>query len=147
VERNVGKWEHGRLIMLLGGWFGQHEDEWAVQTASYVRTRVAETRVRLPDVLLVGQNAQPPVIEAAPILCIEILSDGDTVAETKRKCEEYIVMGSQGIWIINPLNRTGLHWTKWGWREASCLEVPGTPISIELAYLWERLDAVRPNKS
>jgi Uma2 family endonuclease len=145
VERNGGKWDHGRLIMLLGMWFGRHEDEWGIQTASDVRTRVSRTRVRLPDVLLVGQSAQPPVIEVPPVLCIEILSEGDTVAATKRKCEEYRVMGSQGVWIINPMNRTGLHWTDGCWREVSRLEVPNTALYLEMAYLWERLDAGRPS--
>jgi Uma2 family endonuclease len=145
VERNVGKWDHGRLITLLGSWFFQHEEEWGIQTASDVRTRVSDTRVRLPDVLIVDQSAQPAVIEAPPVLCIEILSEGDTVAATKRKCEEYRAMGSQGIWIIDLMNRTGLCWADGGWREVSRLEVPETPIYLEMAYLWERLDARRPN--
>ncbi len=140
VERNVGKWEHGRLIIRLGAWFFQHESEWAIQTASDVRTQVSLTRVRLPDVLLVGQDAQPPVVEATPVLCVEILSEVDTLAETKRKCGEYLAMGSQGIWIVNPLNRTALHWTNLGWCETSRLEVTGTPIYIETAYLWDRLN-------
>jgi len=145
VERNAGEWDHGRLVVLLGGWFGQHEEEWRIQTASDVRTRVSRTRVRLPDVLIVDQSAQLPVVEAPPVLCIEILSEGDTVAATKRKCEEYRAMGSQGIWIVNPMNRTALHWADNDWMEVSRLEVPGTPIYLETASLWERLDAGRPN--
>lgn len=134
VERNVGKWEHARLLILLGAWFFQHEDEWKVQTAGDIRTRVSRTRVRLPDILLVGVGAQPPV------LAVEILSDGDTLAATKKKCDEYIAMGAQGVWIINPLNRTAWHWLGNAWKEAACLEVPGTPIFVEVQYLWDRLD-------
>ena len=144
VERNVGKWEHARLQALLTIWFGMHEEEWSIQTATDIRTRVAWTKVRLPDVLLVGLEPQPAVVEAAPVLCVEILSDGDTYAETQRKCEEYIRMGSKATWIINPMNRTARYWDGLGWPEAARLEVPGTPIYVELAYLWKRLDAVRP---
>jgi Uma2 family endonuclease len=140
VERNGGKWEHGRLIILLGIWFGQHEQEWSIQTATDVRTRVSWTRVRLPDVLLAGMNPQTPVVEEAPILCVEILSEGDTYAETQRKCEEYIRMGAKATWIINPMNRTARSWNGTNWVEATRLEVPNTPIYVELQYLWNRLN-------
>jgi Uma2 family endonuclease len=143
VERNVGKWEHARLLILLGAWFFQHEEEWKVQTAGDIRTRVSQTRVRLPDVLLVGLAAQPPVVEEAPVLAIEILSDGDTLAATKKKCDEYIAMGAKGVWIINPLNRSGWHWLGTEWKEAARLEVPGTPIYVETQYLWDRLDRAK----
>ncbi|MBV8675338.1 MAG: Uma2 family endonuclease [Acidobacteriaceae bacterium] len=140
VERNVGKWEHARIQALLGAWFCQHEDEWKIQTATDLRTRVARTRVRLPDVLLVGLGPQPPVIDEHPVLAVEILSDGDTLAATKRKCDEYIAMGTKGVWIINPVNRTAFHWLGADWKEAARLEVPGTPIYVESQYLWEMLD-------
>ena len=143
VKRNMGKWEHARLQALLTIWFGQHEDDWKVQTATDVRTRVAWTRVRLPDVLLVGLSAQAPVIDEAPVLAVEILSDGDTLSATKRKCDEYIAMGAIGVWIINPLNRTAWHWLGSEWREAARLEVPGTPIHVEVQYLWDRLDQAK----
>jgi Uma2 family endonuclease len=143
VERNVGKWEHGRIQALLTIWFGQHEDEWKVQTATDIRTRVGWTRVRLPDVLLVGLAAQPPVIEEAPVLAVEILSDGDTLAATKKKCSEYIDMGAKGVSIINPLNRTALQWDGASWKEATRLEVAGTPVYIEVQYIWDRLNRAK----
>ena len=140
VERNVGKWEHARIQALLTIWFGQHEEEWKIQTATDLRTRVAWTRVRLPDVLLVGLGAQPPVIDQPPVLAVEILSEGDTLAATKKKCDEYIAMGAKGVWIVNPLNRTAWHWLGSEWKQAARLEVPGTPIYVEAQYLWDRLD-------
>jgi Uma2 family endonuclease len=147
VERNVGKWEHGRIQALLGAWFCQHEDEWKIQTATDIRTRVAWTRVRLPDVLVVGLAAQPPVVEEAPVLAVEILSDGDTLAATKKKCDEYMGMGAQGVWIINPLNRTAWHWVGTGWKESARLEVPGTPVYVEIQYLWDRLDKAKSDRA
>jgi Uma2 family endonuclease len=140
VERNVGKWEHARVQALLAIWFGQHEAEWSIQTATDIRTRVAWTKVRLPDVLLVGLGPQPDVIDQAPILCVEILSEGDTYAETQRKCEEYIRMGSKATWIISPMNRTARSWNGTAWVETTRLEVPNTPIYMELQYLWDRLN-------
>jgi len=147
VERNVGKWEHARLQALLTIWFGQHEDEWKIQTATDIRTRVAWSRVRLPDVLLVGLTAQPPVVEEAPVLAVEILSDGDTLAATRKKCDEYIAMGAKGVWIINPLNRTGWQWNGKDWIEATRLEIAGTPIYVEVQYLWDQLDKAKAGRA
>ena len=143
VERNVGKWEHARLQAILAAWFFQHEEQWAIQTATDVRTRVAWTRVRLPDVLVVGLEPQPQVVQEAPVLCVEILSEGDTYAETQRKCEEYIQMGSKGVWIINPMNRTARSWSDSGWKETARLEVFRTAIYVELDYLWSKLDQAK----
>lgn len=141
VERAVGGWEQGRIqAALLAAWFGQREDEWNIQGAIGARTRVAWTRVRLPDVLLVGLAAQPPVVEEAPVLAVEILSDGDTLAVTKRKCDEYIAMGAKGVWIINPLNRKAWQWDGSDWKEAIRLEVAGTPVYVDVQYLWNKLD-------
>jgi Uma2 family endonuclease len=146
VERNVGKWEHGRIQAVLAGWLGPHEDEWNIQGATGVRTRVSGTKVRLPDVLLVGLAAQPPVIEEAPVLAVEILSEGDTLAATKKKCDEYIAMGAKGVWIVNPLNWTGWQWDGANWQEATRLEVAGTPIHVEIQYLWDQLDKARASR-
>lgn len=144
VERNVGKWEHARLQALLTIWFGQHESEWMIQTATELRTRTSWTKVRLPDVLLVGLGPQPDVIEAAPVLAVEILSDGDTYAETQKKCEEYIAMGTAAVWIINGMNRTAKQWDGTRWNYTSHLEVPGTQIYVELPELFAKLDAGKP---
>ena len=143
VERNVGKWEHGRTQAALAAWFFQHEKEWKIQTATDVRTRVTWTRVRLPDVLLVGLGAQPAVVEEPPVLAVEILSDGDTLAAAKKKCDEYIAMGAKGVWIVNPLNRTAHQWDGSAWKESTRLEVAGTPVYVEVQYLWERLDRTK----
>ncbi len=143
VERNVGKWEHARVQALLAIWFGQHETEWSIQTATELRTRVAWTRVRLPDVLLVSLEPQPDIITAPPILAIEILSEGDSYQETQIKCADYIQMGSKAVWIINPMDRTARSWNGSGWVETTRLEVFGTPIHLELQYLWDRLNPAR----
>jgi Uma2 family endonuclease len=143
VERNVGKWEHARVQALLAIWFGQHETEWSIQTATELRTRVAWTRVRLPDVLLVSLEPQPDIITAPPILAIEILSEGDSYQETQIKCADYVQMGSKAVWIINPMDRTARFWNGSSWVEATRLEVSGTPIHLELQYLWDRLNPAR----
>ena len=45
VERTMGTWEHGRLHMVPGMCFGQHEAKWGVMVAAEWRTQVGPTRV------------------------------------------------------------------------------------------------------
>jgi Uma2 family endonuclease len=139
VERNMGKWEHSRIQALLTIWFGNHEREWQVQTVTEWRTQVSGTRVRIPDVLLVRQGAQPDVLSDPPLLIVEILSPDDSYSDTQKRADDYLRMGVQTIWIIDPATRTGRVCSGRSWVEAARLEVAGSPIFVELASLFEGL--------
>ncbi|SFS16078.1 Endonuclease, Uma2 family (restriction endonuclease fold) [Granulicella pectinivorans] len=143
VERNMGTWEHGRLQMLLGIWFGQHEAEWGVMVAAEWRTQVSETRIRIPDVTVVISGPQTPVLHDAPLLLIEILSPDDTYSATERKAQDYMRMGVNTVWIIDPETRTGRMCIGATWTAATRLEVPGTPIYVELPNLFAGLAPTR----
>ena len=140
MERNVGKWEHSRIQMWLGWWFIQHESEWLVSGATEWRTRVSETRVRIPDLVLVLTGPQPDVLTEAPLLVVEILSPDDTYADTERRASDYQKMGVQAIWMIDPATRTGRVCLGNAWTQAERLEVPGTPIFVELSTLFAELE-------
>jgi Uma2 family endonuclease len=141
VERNMGKWEHARIQALLTMWFGLHERDWNIQTATEWRTRVSETRVRIPDVVLVGRGAQPDVLDNPPILIIEILSPGDTYADTQTRARDYLQMGVLTIWIIDPETRSARICSGAAWTETTRLEVRDTPIFLDLPTLFASLDA------
>ena len=140
VERSMGKWQHARVQALLTIWFGQHESLWRVQTATEWRTRVAETRVRIPDLVLVPTGLQPDILDEPPILVVEILSPGDTYADTQMRARDYLLMGVKTIWIIDPETRSGRVCTGASWTQTERLEVHGTPIYAELEPLFAALD-------
>jgi len=147
-ERNVGQNEHARLQVLLSAWFAQHEDEWHVVTFSDIRVQIAPTMVLIPDVLLTRPIPQPAVIQTPPVLCVEIISPDDTLAETKTKCLNYLGMGATAAWIIDPWKRAG-YWSYGSgdqecfWRKANTLEIPGTPIWVDLLPLFEKIALTR----
>ena len=140
LERNVGKWEHARLQALLAFWFKSQEKPWAVKVATEPRVQVSPTRIRIPDVILVGRVRQPEVITDAPILVIEILSPDDTYTDTQRRAADYLSMGVGAVWIIDPTSRTGRQCVGDTWTAAEVLKVPGTAITIELGKLFADLD-------
>jgi Uma2 family endonuclease len=140
VERNMGKWEHSRIQALLAMWFGQHEPQWGVMVATEWRTLVSSTRVRIPDVVLVRQEPQPEVLASPPVLIVEILSPDDTYSDIQSRAADYLRMGVQTIWIIDPATRTGRVCSGPSWIEANRLEVAGTPIHVELTTLFASLN-------
>ncbi|SEG48323.1 Putative restriction endonuclease [Bryocella elongata] len=141
LERNVGKWEHARLQALLAQWLGMHESIWNLLVSTEQRTRVTETRVRVPDLVAVRPGPHPDVLTDPPLLVIEILSPDDTYTALEERCQDYLTMGVETVWVIDPRTRTGRICRASGWVSAQRLEVPGTPIHVELPMLFGRLES------
>ena len=138
-ERNVGKWEHARLQWLLAAWFVQHEQTWNIIGSTEQRMRVAPNRIRIPDLVVLRPAPQPDVLTDPPLLIVEILSPDDTYSELQERCEDYLRMGVQTIWLIDPATRSGRMCTSAGWIAADRLEVPDTPIHVDLAPLFAQI--------
>jgi Uma2 family endonuclease len=141
-ERNVGKWEHARVQWLLALWFGTHEKEWGITGSTEQRVRVAENRVRVPDLVVLTAGAQPEVLTDPPLLVIEILSPDapdDSYSDTQERAQDYREMGVETVWIIDPKTRTGRMCSGADWVEASRLEVKGTPLFVNLPEIFAQL--------
>lgn len=74
--------------------------------------RVLEKFVRIPDIAYTSWERMPnrrvpqaKVPEVVPNLCVEVLSEGNTVAEMARKLKEYFVAGVDLVWFIDPDER------------------------------------------
>jgi Uma2 family endonuclease len=139
-ERNMGKWDHARLQALLTSWFESQEASWCVMVATEWRIRVAATRVRIPDVVLVTDGPQPDVLTDPPVLIVEILSPDDSYTDTQERAADYRRMGVGTVWIIDPKTRTGRYCVDDVWTASKRLIVPGTPVFVDLDWLFGRLD-------
>jgi Uma2 family endonuclease len=139
-EKPVVQWVHGRLQMLIGIWFGAHEDEWKVLVGAEVRTQVSASRVRLPDVVVVAAGPQPGVLTAPPLIVIEILSPDDRYTETERRAQDYRRMGVSNIWLIDPETRTARVCGENAWVETTRFTVDGSEIYLDVAALFAQLD-------
>jgi len=139
-ERNVGKWEHSRLQVLLAVWFSSREAEWGVLTATEQRTQVSPTRVRIPDLIVVRDGEQPDVTVEPPLLVVEILSPDDTYSDTEERAEDYFRMGVSTVWIIDPKTRTGRMCSRTAWISSARLEVSDSPIYVDLSEIFAGLD-------
>ncbi|MGO9316392.1 MAG: Uma2 family endonuclease [Terracidiphilus sp.] len=138
-ERNVGKWEHARVQWLLAAWFFAHEKQWGITGSTEQRVRVAENRVRVPDLVVLTAGAQPEVLTDPPLLVIEILSPDDTYSDTQERAQDYRAMGVETVWIIDPKTRTGRMCSGTKWVESSRLEVKGTALYVNLPDIFSQL--------
>jgi Uma2 family endonuclease len=138
-ERNVGKCEHARVQALLAAWFVNHEQAWGIACSTEQRVRVAENRVRVPDLVVLTSGPQPDVLTEPPLLVIEILSPDDTDSDTEERARDYRSMGVEAVWIIDPKTRTGRVCNANGWIESPRLQVKDTPIFVELKDLFLHL--------
>ena len=138
-ERNVGKWEHARVQWLLALWFGTHEREWGITGSTEQRVRVSESRIRVPDLVVLRAGAQPEVLTEPPLLVIEILSPDDSYSDTQERAQDYRAMGVETVWIIDPKTRSGRMCSGVEWVEASRLEVKQTPLYVSLTDIFSQL--------
>jgi Uma2 family endonuclease len=142
-ERNAGNYEHARLIALLAASIGKLERQWGVAGCISPRLTTSPGRVRVPDLAVTVAGPQPDVLIEPPLLVIEILSPDDTYSDTRERAEDYRNMGVETVWIIDPKTRTGRVCSGSVWHLAARLEVPGTPIFVDLQPLLDQIQSSR----
>jgi Uma2 family endonuclease len=97
----------------------------------------------VPDVCVL-RSSDPfvPIIPKAPLICIEVLSPEDRIQRMQERIEDYAEMGVEHIWLIDPVSRHAWVATPDGShnRVETEFTVPGTPIRIVLAELFNEFD-------
>ncbi len=142
-ERNMGGMKHSMLQTELAFWFRAHSAEWNVRPLTELRTRVATTRVRLPDVSVVriDHALAEEVRETPPLIAIEVLSPDDRLNLVVVRLRDFRRMGIEHVWLIDPAERVAFTYAD-GLKlvEEDRLTVPGTPIYLDLPQLFQALN-------
>jgi Uma2 family endonuclease len=114
VEKAMG-FDEARIATQLAYLINAYldEDDLGICVGADGMMRIAPGLVRIPDVSFISWGRLPgrespkdPVPDLAPDLAVEILSEGNTPAEMKRKVGEYFDAGVQLVWLIDPRKRT-----------------------------------------
>jgi Uma2 family endonuclease len=112
LERNVGEWDHSRLQTLLSGYLSNREKQWGILAVVEQRVQVKPTRFRVPDItVLTGPAPAGRVIDKPPLLCIEILSRSDRMAEMQERIDDYLDFGVPYVWLIHAGTRRAFVYT------------------------------------
>jgi Uma2 family endonuclease len=113
VERNMGEINHGGIQGFLAHLFWQMAARMGLRVLTDIRIRINSTRYRIPDVAvwLTGGKVdgdQYGVPLFPPFLVIEIMSPEDRMSRVRPKLKEYLSIGVQWIWLIDPIKGTAL---------------------------------------
>jgi Uma2 family endonuclease len=146
VERNLGEFEHTFLQAILTTLFTNHMDPWGVYGLPEQRVQINPQRFLIPDVCVVRvANPADDIIRHPPLIAIEIMSPEDTIRRTANNAVEYLQFGIEHVWVIDPNERVAYRGAAAGLEKVSGgeLTVPGTPILVRIAELFEKLDTIR----
>jgi Uma2 family endonuclease len=142
-ERNVGTYDHAKIQSLIATFFNNNEDAWHTDPVVEQRIRVSATRVRICDVAVLHADApHEDVTTTPPLICIEILSPEDRLARAKIVLGDYLAMGVQNLWLIDPVRRVAYTFDAAGLHiaDTASLTVPNTPIHLDLTAFFAKLD-------
>ena len=110
------------------------------------RVQVKPTRFRVPDVCVVwADDPDDPIVRRAPVLCIEILSKDDRMSAMHEKVDDYLAMGVQHVWLIDPSTRRAHDFTTDGMREpeGGLLKVTNSNIVVPMEEIFRQVLAPR----
>jgi Uma2 family endonuclease len=114
VEKAVG-FDESRVAVWLSTLINVHLDETdqGICVGEGGMMQIAPGLVRIPDVSFIswdripgGESPKEPVPDLVPDLAVEVLSEGNTPAEIRRKVVEYFDAGVRMVWLIDPRKRT-----------------------------------------
>jgi Uma2 family endonuclease len=149
LERKSGEWDHGRLQLVLGAWFLQHEREWNIRVVIECRMKTSATRYRVPDLTVVSGDAPAERVRSVPpLLAIEILSPEDRVLAYQQRFRDFQTMGVRNAWVLDPLERRAwvVNLANGSMIPATELKIPGTDIHVPLPDIFEA-DFIEMTKS
>jgi len=140
-ERYVGEFDHSILQQQVLMWFYLREKAWNIRAVIEQRTRVAATKVRVPDISVFSRSTPIQQVFSSPqLIAIEVLSPEDRRAHMDKKIQNYIEFGVANIWVVDPKKREGWNCSDGNWTRSYKLEVAGTPIYLPLAELFSKID-------
>jgi Uma2 family endonuclease len=143
VERNMGEIPHGKLQMNLGRLLFQLRSRLGILVLSETRVQIAPRRYRIPDISVWrDDNIGDRIPTVPPFLAVEILSPEDRMTRVLPKIHEYLALGIEWVWVIDPEDKSALAFSRENPAGIVCdvLRTSNPDIEIPLAAAFD-LDA------
>jgi Uma2 family endonuclease len=104
-ERNLGEFDHSSLQTAISAYFFARRKQWDITVVVEQRVQVSPTRFRIPDVCVVLGKVTEQIFRKPPFLCVEILSPEDRMKRVQARIDDYLEMGVQYVWVLDPAPR------------------------------------------
>lgn len=140
-ERNLGEFDHGRLQFLIALELDKWGERQGACAAVEVRVQVRADRFRIPDACLIRREDLEQVLRKPPLLCVEVLSPGDSIARVIERLDDYLAMGVPICWVIDPIARQGLTYDGNGLHLVADgkMRLEGTSLAVALESVFARI--------
>jgi Uma2 family endonuclease len=137
-ERNLGEWDHSSVQTQFVVFFSKFRQT-GLRAVTELRMRVRENKYRIPDVVVTLGKPEEQVLTKPPLLCIEILSKGDTVSQTNERVRDYLDFGVPVVWVADPAERTLWIYRQNGMEQAvgPTVKLDGTSIEVPFSEIFE----------
>jgi len=140
-DRNVGEYDHNIVQQAIQIWFYLHGKEWRIRSIQEQRTRVASTKVRIPDVCVFSRDVPIEQVFTRPqLIAIEVLSPEDRHSRIEARMSNFREFGVPNLWVVDPETRTGWDLSDGNWVRKERFEVANSPIYLSLPELFAKID-------
>jgi Uma2 family endonuclease len=124
VRHDWGDYAHSTLHTLLLDHLRRKESALKIRALPSLTIQITPTRYRVPDIAVfdcdVSQDT--PAVTTAPVLIVEVLSPDDTMMHVRELVADYLLLGVEKIWIVDPQANDGWICTAGSWNRAAELE-------------------------
>ena len=149
-ERNWGEQSHACVQAFFTYFLRLHDADWNIRVFPEQRVQTSSSNYRIPDVCVVRRAiAMEPIVVTPPLLCIEILSREDRMSDIQERVEDYLAMGVQVVWVVDPQRRRAYERLPNGVMQPVPRELTfaGTEIRILVPDIFAELDEMEATQS
>lgn len=143
IPRHLGDSVHGHTVSYVCCALQSTCNAIDLSTCISLRLQVCPSRIRVCDItILKAGTPYEAVPTIPPLLCVEILAPGQLPLEELDTLADYLRMGVQNLWLIDPLRRAAFTFDATGLHEAdpTHLSIPNTPIHLDLTDAFAAID-------
>jgi len=109
VERNMGELPHGDLQTNLSRLLFRLRSTLGIRVITEIRIQISARRFRVADIALWrNDNIGKRIPTVPPFLVVEILSPEDRMVRMLPKIQEYLSIGVEYVWLIDPEEKAAL---------------------------------------
>src|SRR5260370_30034505 len=109
VERRLGELAHGDVQGTVGMLLRQFRRRLGIRVVMEIRIQISPTRYRVADLAVWrDDNIGNRIPTVPPFLAVEILSPEDRIVRVHPKIAEYLSIGVEWIWLIDPIEKSAL---------------------------------------